>query len=155
MRPPFGAPVHAWGSSLSQSVSRARRSSAVILGITGVVAASLTGCSSDEPVRYQGVCVDRTTMQRLDDDQCDDDDASRGYYGGHGWYYYGVGRSAPAVGQPASGGFWAAPKDGSYVSGGVPKSGGTVSSSSAKSSGGKVTTVRSGGFGGGYKGSGG
>lgn len=119
---------------------RRMRSSSIALGITAVMASSLTGCSSSAD--YAAVCVDPQTQQRVDDDQCDDDSD---YHGGSGffWYYLGASSRIPAVGQPASGGTWSGSTlNGSVQRGGLPSTGG----SSVKS----ATTK--GGFGGSSRG---
>lgn len=122
-----------------------KKSTAVALGITAAVAgvggiAALAANDEEEPTQA-AVCVDKSTNQRLDDDQCDDDH----YHGGHGWYFIPFGYSAPRVGARVSGGSFNTPQGTSYVTGGVPRAGGAVDSSTVKD--GKTTTVR-GGFGG-------
>ena len=105
-----------------------RKSAAVALGITALLAPSLSACSSDDEVDNQAVCVDQETQQRVDDSQCDD---SHG--GGIGaspflWYFLGttVGRGFPAIGQRVpAGGSYTTPS-GSYRRGGVPAAGGNV-----------------------------
>jgi hypothetical protein len=105
-----------------------RKSAAVALGITALLAPSLSACSSDDDVDNQAVCVDQETQQRVDDSQCDD---SHG--GGIGaspflWYFLGtaVGRGFPAIGQRVpAGGTYTTPS-GSYRRGGVPAAGGNV-----------------------------
>ncbi len=63
---------------------RRLRSSAVVLGGMGVLAATLTSCGSDsEPDRR---CVDPVTREQLPNYECDDDDDSGT---GRGSYYYG------------------------------------------------------------------
>lgn len=57
---------------------RKLRSSTVVLGGMGVLAATLTACGSEPDER----CVDRVTQEILPDYECDDRD-------GHGTYYYG------------------------------------------------------------------
>ena len=126
-----------WGVPLAQ-----RKSTVVALGITALLAPSLSACSSNDDVDNQAVCVDQETQQRVPDDQCGDDRAS----GGIGaspflWYFLGTtvgGRGFPGIGQriPA-GGTYTTPSSGSYRRGGVPSGGGAVSK---------------GGFGGGTKG---
>jgi hypothetical protein len=107
-----------------------RKSAAVVLGVTALLAPSLAACGSDDEVDNQAVCVDKNTQERVDDDQCDPDD-----YENHGsgvgsaflWYFIGsqVGRGFPAVGQRVSGGTYTVPS-GSVARGGVPKAGGSV-----------------------------
>lgn len=57
-----------------------RRSTMVCLGLTAVLATSLTGCGASEDQgggggdpEYTGICVDKTTGVRLDDAVCDAD----------------------------------------------------------------------------------
>jgi hypothetical protein len=76
------------------------RSATVAIGVTAVVAAALSGCSSSED--YTAVCVDEDTMERVSDYECDDDDNYGG--GSYIWYYLGSGRRAPSVGSYVSGG---------------------------------------------------
>jgi hypothetical protein len=84
--------------------ARTRRSASVTIGLTALLAASLSGCGEEE-VTHQAVCVDQQ-QRRLPDAECrsgpeDDDD---GYHGGHAWYYVPVGARYPAVGETADGG---------------------------------------------------
>jgi hypothetical protein len=108
-----------------------RKSAAVVLGVTALLAPSLAACgSNDDEVDNQAVCVDKETQERVDDQQCNPDD-----YENHGsgvgsaflWYFIGsqVGRGFPAVGQRVSGGTYTVPS-GSVARGGVPKAGGNV-----------------------------
>jgi hypothetical protein len=129
--------VFSWGVSLAQ-----RKSTVVALGITALLAPSLSACSSNDDVDNQAVCVDQQTQQRVDDDQCADERSS----GGLGaspflWYFLGTavgGRGFPGIGQRVpAGGTYTTPSTGRYRLGGVPRTGGTVSK---------------GGFGGGTKG---
>ena len=118
-----------------------RKSAAVFLGVTALLAPSLSACSSDE-ADNQAVCVDRTTQERVDDDRCDrNDEANVGVGGLFFWYFLATrgGLFFPAVGQRVSGGSYAVPA-GTHVRGGVPKAGGNVPR---------------GGFGGGVRSSGG
>ena len=108
-----------------------RKSAAVVLGVTALLAPSLSACSNDDDtVDNQAVCVDQETQQRVPDDECDDDRAS----GGVGsspflWYFLGTavgGRGFPGIGQRVpSGGSYGTPS-GSYRRGGVPAAGGNV-----------------------------
>ena len=105
-----------------------RKSAAVVLGVTALLAPSLSACSSDDEVDNQAVCVDRTTQERVDDDRCDPDDGANVGVGGlFFWYFLATrgGRLFPAVGQRVSGGTYAVPT-GSYARGGVPRAGGAV-----------------------------
>jgi hypothetical protein len=103
-----------------------RRSVSVTLGVTAVLAATLSGCSAsqEEEYDYGAVCVDQQTQQRVDDDGCDDD----GRDGHYGWYYIPTGSRAQPVGQRVSGGsFDPPPSDAATFRGGVPSEGGDVS----------------------------
>jgi hypothetical protein len=119
-----------------------RKSTVVALGITALLAPSLSACSSNDDVDNQAVCVDQQTQERVDDNQCADERSS----GGIGsspflWYFLGTavgGRGFPGIGQRVpAGGTYGTPSSGSYRRGGVPRAGGTVAR---------------GGFGGGTKG---
>jgi hypothetical protein len=106
-----------------------RKSATVALGITALLAPSLSGCSSDK-VDNQAVCVDEQTQERVPDDQCDPNGNGVGGLGASPflWYFLGttVGRGFPAIGQRVSGGTFTAPARGSYRLGGVPAAGGSV-----------------------------
>ena len=114
-----------WGVSLAQ-----RKSAAVALGITALLAPSLAACSSDDEVDNQAVCVDQATQQRVPDSECNDGRSG----GGIGarpflWYFLGttVGRGFPAIGaRVPAGGTYSPPSSGSYRRGGVPSAGGNV-----------------------------
>lgn len=124
-----------------------RRSAAVPLLVTSMLAAGLTGCSSDSDDEsdstHQAVCVDEDDV-RVDDDRCDDE-RRPGYVGGFAWYFLAVGARYPPFGGRVTGGSVRRPS-GSVVSyGGTRRDGGTASR----------TTVSRGGFGGRGGGSGG
>ncbi len=125
---------------------RRMRSAAVTLGLTALVATSLTGCSDDEKPEYAAICVNPVTNERLDDDQCKDDREYDGHSGGFYWFYMPMGSSyvVPPVGgrYTTSGGTYRI----SQTSG---KSGGaaTYHRGGVAKTGGKITTVTSGGFG--------
>ena len=120
---------------------RRMRSTSISLGITALMASSLTGCSSSAD--YAAVCVDPETQERVDDDQCDDDSDYNGGGSGFFWYYLGASSRIPAVGQTTSGGtFSGSSLNGTVQRGGLPTTGG----SSVKS----ATTK--GGFGGSSRG---
>jgi hypothetical protein len=108
---------------------RRMRSASISLGITAVMASSLTGCASSAD--YAAVCVDPDTQERVDDDQCDDDGG-----GGTGffWYYLAARSIVPAVGQTATGGtFRGSSLNGTVQRGGLPTTGGsTVKSATTK-----------------------
>ncbi|WP_210439374.1 hypothetical protein [Nocardioides xinjiangensis] len=111
---------------------RRMRSTSISLGITALMASSLTGCSSSAD--YAAVCVDPETQERVDDDQCDDDSDYNGVGGGFFWYYLGASSRIPAIGQPATGGtFRGSTLNGSVQRGGLPTTGGsTVKSATTK-----------------------
>jgi hypothetical protein len=71
--------------------SRRRRSAAVSATLAAAFSLAVTGCSGSRP-DYRGVCTDRQTGTRVDDDEC------RHGSPGHAWYYYGRGARYPAVG---------------------------------------------------------
>lgn len=135
---------------MNPSPSRRRlRSASVGLGLTALVAASLTGCAMEEEPDYAAICVDPDTGARVDDDQCDDDVEYTGG-GGSGFFWFYMATSSnhriPAVGQTfdsSSGSYRLsslAGSSGSRVSvqrGGLPTAGASSMSS----------YVRSGGFG--------
>lgn len=125
--------------------SRGRKSAAVILGISAVLASAvLTGCSPDGNVidaDYAKTCQDKTTKQRVEDDKCSDQGRSSGHYG---WYFLPMGssgsttsRSVPGVGSALSGGTESIPS-GASSKGGISSKG--------------STSVSRGGFGGSVKG---
>lgn len=131
-----------------------KKSTVVALGVTAAVASAgiiavAANDDDDEQPTQAAVCVDRSTNERLDDDQCSDERVGGG---GFGWYFIPFGFIAPRVGAPVSGGSFNTPRGTSYVTGGVPRQGGAVNPSTVQ--GGKTTTVR-GGFGGKAGGSGG
>jgi hypothetical protein len=121
-----------------------RKSAAVVLGVTALLAPSLTACSIGDDVDNQAVCVDRNTEQRVPDEQCDPNDhANIGVGGIFFWYFLATraGGFFPAIGQRVSGGTFSVPS-GNYRRGGVPTAGGSVPR------GGFGGGTRSGGFGG-------
>ena len=111
---------------------RRMRSSSISLGITALMASSLTGCSSSAD--YAAVGVDPETQERVDDDQCDDDSDYNGGGSGFFWYYLGASSRIPAVGQTTSGGtFSGSSLNGTVQRGGLPTTGGsTVKSATTK-----------------------
>ncbi len=106
-----------------------RKSAAVVLGVTALLAPSLSACSSeDEGSESQAVCVDRSTEERVADEQCDpDDEANVGVGGLFFWYFLATrgGAFFPGIGQRVSGGTYSTP-GGTYQRGGVPAAGGNV-----------------------------
>ncbi|CAM3730171.1 hypothetical protein NOZE110980_12755 [Nocardioides zeicaulis] len=108
------------------------RSSGIALGITAVMASSLTGCASSAD--YAAVCVDPQTQQRVDDDQCDDDSDYDGGGSGFFWYYLAARSVVPGVGSTVSGGTYrGSTLNGTVQRGGLPSTGGsTVRSATTK-----------------------
>jgi hypothetical protein len=109
------------------TVRRRMKSNAVKLGLTALVASSLTGCGTDDG---QAICVDPQTEVRVDDDDCDGvDEDYDGTGGGFYWFYIPSGHSAPGVGSRynRSVGYYKAPSGTSFSKGGVATKGGSVS----------------------------
>ncbi len=129
---------------MTTTTRRRMRSTSISLGITALMASSLTGCSSSAD--YAAVCVDPETQERVDDDQCDDDSDYNGSGGGFFWYYLGARSVVPGIGSTVSGGTYrGSTLNGTVQRGGLPSTGGsTVRSSTTK-----------GGFGGSSRSSGG
>ena len=117
---------------MTTTTRRRMRSTSISLGITALMASSLTGCSSSAD--YAAVCVDPETQERVDDDQCDDDSDYNGGGSGFFWYYLGASSRIPAVGQTTSGGtFSGSSLNGTVQRGGLPSTGGsTVKSATTK-----------------------
>ena len=117
---------------MTTTARRRMRSTSISLGITALMASSLTGCSSSAD--YAAVCVDPETEQRVDDDQCDDDSDYNGSGGGFFWYYLAARSVVPGVGSTVSGGTYrGSTLNGSVQRGGLPTTGGsTVKSSTTK-----------------------
>lgn len=117
---------------MTTTARRRMRSTSISLGITALMASSLTGCSSSAD--YAAVCVDPDTQERVDDDECDDDADYNGGGSGFFWYYLGASSRVPGVGQTATGGTWnGSTLNGSVQRGGLPSTGGsTVKSSTTK-----------------------
>ena len=62
------------------------RSAKVTLDLTALMAASLTGCASEEQPDYAAICVDPQTQTRTEDDNCTDE---REYHGsGAGFFWF-------------------------------------------------------------------
>lgn len=107
-----------------------RKSAAVVLGVTALLAPSLAACGSDnDEVDNQAVCVDRNTQERVDDEQCNPDDEANGIGVGGVFFWYFLatrgGAFFPPIGGRVSGGTFTRPS-GSVARGGVPKAGGNV-----------------------------
>lgn len=116
------------------TTTRRMRSAGVSIGVTALMAAGLTGCSTSAD--YAAVCVDPETQERVDDDQCDDDSDYNGTGSGFFWYYLGASSRVPGVGSPVSGGtFNGSSLSGNVQRGGLPSSGGTSVKSVTKTGG--------------------
>lgn len=117
---------------LSAPVRRRMRSASISLGITAVMASSLTGCASSAD--YAAVCVDPGTEERVADDQCDDESDYNGTGTGFFWYYLAARSLVPGVGSTVTGGtFRGGTLNGTVQRGGLPTTGGsTVKSSTTK-----------------------
>jgi hypothetical protein len=107
-----------------------RKSAAVVLGVTALLAPSLSACAvgGGDESESQAVCVDRTTEQRVPDEQCNpNDQANVGVGGLFFWYFLATraGSFFPGVGQRVGGGTYTPPQ-GTYTRGGVPRAGGNV-----------------------------
>ena len=116
----------------TSTTRRRMRSASISLGITAVMASSLTGCATSAD--YAAVCVDPETEQRVDDDQCDDDSDYNGAGTGFFWYYLAARSIVPGVGSTVSGGTYrGSTLNGTVQRGGLPTTGGsTVRSSTTK-----------------------
>ncbi|MEV7430711.1 MULTISPECIES: hypothetical protein [unclassified Nocardioides] len=126
---------------MTTTTRRRMRSTSVALGVTALMAAGLTGCSSSAD--YAAVCVNPETEERVDDDQCDDDSDYNGVGTGFFWYYLGASSRVPSVGAPVSGGTWnGSSLSGKVQRGGLPSTGGSTVKS----------TTKTGGFGGSSRG---
>ncbi|MDX6260808.1 MAG: hypothetical protein QOH84_2496 [Kribbellaceae bacterium] len=127
---------------------RRMRSAGITLGLTALVAASLTGCSSgdDEKADYAAICVDPETQQRADDDKCKDDREYHGSGAGFFWFYMATrgGFLVPPIGGRYNAG------DGSYTSSNLRNSSGgtaTIQRGGLSTKGGNIGTIARGGFG--------
>lgn len=109
---------------------KGRSSSAVVLGISGLLASAvLTGCTPDGSVidaDYAQVCQEKSSEMRAEDDKCSEQGRSSGHYG---WYFLPMGgngstesRSLPAVGAPLTGGATSLPT-GATAKSGTPAKG--------------------------------
>jgi hypothetical protein len=126
---------------------RRMRSAGITLGLTALVAASLTGCSSDEDQPdYAAICVNPQTQERADDGNCKDEQEYHGSGAGFFWFYMATRGNAFA---PPVGGRYNA-SDGTYTvsnarntQGGTP----TVQRGGLDTKGGSIGTITRGGFG--------
>jgi hypothetical protein len=123
------------------------RSAKVTLGLTALMAASLTGCASEEQPDYAAICVDPQTQTRAEDDNCTDEREYHGSGAGFFWFYMAT-----------RGGGFVPPIGGSYNAGSgtytVPRAGSpTVKRGGLDTRGGDIGTITRGGFGKAGKGS--
>lgn len=76
-----------------------KKSATVTLGVTALLASSLTGCSSGSGESTNAICVDATTQQRIDDSKCDDDPHDGSLAGSPFlWYFLGRASAVPPFG---------------------------------------------------------
>jgi len=130
---------------------RRMRSAGISLGLTALVAASLTGCSNDEPADYAAICVNPQTQERVNDDDCDTDREYSGTGSGFFWFYMAT-RAGGLV--PPIGGRYA-PTAGTYNVSTVRNAQGrpaSVQRGGLDTKGGDVGTITRGGFGSSTKG---
>lgn len=129
------------------------RSAGITLGLTALVAATLTGCSSDdddETADYAAICVDPQTETRVDDNNCKDEREYHGSGAGFFWFYMATRSAAyvPAIGgrYSSGGGTYTVPRQRDQSTGG---GGGapTIQRGGLSKSGGDIGTVARGGFG--------
>ena len=112
-----------------------RRSLAISTTIVAVFAAA--ACGQDPDPDYQGVCVDKTTQERVADRECNDSTH-------HGFFFFPIGLRFPAVGQSLRsfpGSTTRVPDGHNGVRGGAATAGGVATRAAAKSA------VSRGGFG--------
>lgn len=129
------------------------RSAGITLGLTALVAASLTGCSTEEEQPdYAAICVDPQTEQRTNDENCTDE---REYHGsGAGFFWFYMATRGGGIVPPVGGRYLAA--DGTYSASTLRNSQGgtaTVQRGGLDTKGGNIGTITRGGFGGTGKGS--
>jgi len=123
------------------------RSAGVTLGLTALVAASLTGCAGNNQPDYAAICVDPQTQTRTDDDNCKDEREYHGSGAGFFWFYMAT-RGGGLV--PPIGGRYNVAQ-GTYT---VPRTGTpTIKRGGLDKKGGDIGTITRGGFGKSGKGS--
>jgi hypothetical protein len=128
------------------------RSAGVTLGLTALVAASLSGCSNDGQPDYAAICVDPQTEQRADDANCKDNREYHGSGAGFFWFYMAT-RAGGFV--PPLGGRYN-PVGGTYTIPSQRPSGTgspTIKRGGLDTKGGDIGTITRGGFGKSGKGS--
>ncbi|MDX6250616.1 MAG: hypothetical protein QOF10_3976 [Kribbellaceae bacterium] len=131
---------------------RRMRSAGITLGLTALVAASLSGCSNDDQPDYAAICVDPQTEQRTDDGNCKDDREYHGSGAGFFWFYMATrgGGLVPPIGgrYNTAGGSYTIP---SQRPGGTGSP--TIKRGGLDTKGGDIGTITRGGFGKSGKGS--
>lgn len=130
------------------------RSAGITLGLTALVAATLTGCSTDDDTAdYAAICVDPQTETRVDDDNCKDEREYHGSGAGFFWFYMATRGSAyvPAIGGKyyAGNGTYTVPRERDDRTGGGGGGSGspTIQRGGLSKSGGDISTISRGGFG--------
>ncbi len=132
---------------------RRMRSAGVTLGLTALVAASLTGCSNDnDQPDYAAICVDPQTQERASDDNCKDEREYHGSGAGFFWFYMATrgGAFVPPIGGRYNAG------QGTYSASGLRNTQGgtaTIKRGGLDTKGGNIGTISRGGFGKAGKGS--
>jgi hypothetical protein len=128
------------------------RSAGVTLGLTALVAASLSGCSNGGQPDYAAICVDPQTEQRADDANCKDNREYHGSGAGFFWFYMATrgGGLVPPIGGRYN------PVGGTYTTPSQRPSGSgspTIKRGGLDTKGGDIGTITRGGFGKSGKGS--
>ncbi|MBB6565015.1 hypothetical protein [Kribbella sandramycini] len=134
------------------------RSAGITLGLTALVAAAFTGCSSDDDQPdYAAICVEPQTQTRVDDDECKDERDYQGSGAGFFWFYMATrsGAHVPAVGAryTMSQGTYTTPQRRDESSGGGSGGSPSIQRGGLSKSGGDIGTISRGGFGHSGKGS--
>ena len=135
---------------------RRMRSAGITLGLTALVAASLTGCSNDDDQPdYAAICVDPQTEQRASDDNCKDEREYHGSGAGFFWFYMATrgGALVPPIGgrYTAGNGTYTIPQSRPSGTGGSGSP--TIKRGGLDPGGGDIGTISRGGFGKSGKGS--
>jgi len=135
---------------------RRMRSAGITLGLTALVAASLTGCSNDDDQPdYAAICVDPQTDQRASDDNCKDEREYHGSGAGFFWFYMATrgGALVPPIGgrYNAGNGTYTIPQ--SRPAGTGTSGSPTIKRGGLDPGGGDIGTISRGGFGKSVKGS--
>lgn len=76
-------------------------------GAFGLLAASVGACGQPAEPDHAQVCLDESTLQRVDDHECEDEGGGGYVHSGGGrrrWAYIPSSHGYPAVGQPAASG---------------------------------------------------